>query len=233
MRKKAGLALVLVALVAAWGCGDDGEGGGGAEDSSSAGPRITYLGIARADDVALAPSGTDAQGRPVFVRPLGQGLSIIVEGRPGDSGAPLGLQGFSDEGAPDLQIVVSRPLGDGSREVCDADPDDPANQGGIPASRDFTDEDAMNDLGCRVNDGTGQPLARDSSSEACTQTDAPGGFGFGFVDDATTAQFCLPIARAWAFPEGDTVISARLRDTQGNVGFPVEIVVRIAPSAAL
>lgn len=230
MREKV-MGLVLVAALAVTaGCGDDGEGNGGDEIPPTAlGPRVTYFGIARADDVALQPSGTDAQGRPIYVRPLGQGLSIIVEGRPGESRAPVGLDAFADDGFPDLQLIVSRPLGDGSREVCDADPADPEHQGGVPASSNFANADPINDLGCRVNDGTGQPRGRDASSEACTQTDAPGGFGFGFVDVATTVQFCLPIARAWSFPDGDTIVSARLRDLDGNVGFPAEIVVRITP----
>jgi hypothetical protein len=48
------------------------------------------------------------------------------------------------------------------------------------------------------------------------------------VSRATTVQFCIPIARAWAFPEGDTIVAARVRNLTGTVGPPREMVVRIA-----
>jgi hypothetical protein len=45
----------------------------------------------------------------------------------------------------------------------------------------------------------------------------------------TQAQFCIPIAKAWAFPDGDTIVAAQVRDNSGAVGSPREMVVRIAP----
>jgi hypothetical protein len=69
--------------------------------------------------------------------------------------------------------------------------------------------------------------ARAATIDACTRSDAPGGSGFGFVDRDSSVQFCLLIARPWAFPAGDTVVAARVRDTGGGLSDPVEIVVRV------
>lgn len=195
------------------------------------GPLITYFGVARADSVSLAPSDSDPAGRPIFVRPFGYGLSLIVEGRPGTGSRPVGPSGYDPTGTlPDLQMILSRPLGNGSDLVCDRLP---PNLGGVPATAPFAFSDAVqvvnaiNDLGCRVDDGQGNPEARPATS-ACT-LDRSG--EFSFVDASSTRQFCLPIAAAWAFPAGDTIVAARLRDTAGNLGPQREIVVRNAASA--
>jgi len=197
------------------------------------GPAITYLGVARADGLALTPSELDDQDRPVYRRPLGQGIIVVIEARRGSTGRRVGSNGFDPSGGlPDLQVLVSRPLGDGSPEVCDIEP---GNIGGVPATDplDFNAglaiADAANDLGCRVNDGTGSPSARAASDEACTRSQSSG-FGFGFVDPLSDVQFCIPIASAWSFAEGDTVVAARVRDVAGTVGLPEEMVVRIGPT---
>ncbi len=194
-------------------------------------PKITYLGIARADDVPQGTTLFDDQGRPVFVRLQGQGMNLIVEAQRGLGGQAVGVQAFDPEGrAPDLQMLVSRPLGNGSTEVCDFDIFDPSLAGGVPATEplEFSDDPgvvaAMNDLGCRVDDGTGLPRARQTSFAACTQTNGE----FAFVDPASEVQFCLPIARAWAFPTGDTIVAARVRDRGGQLSAPEEIVIRIS-----
>lgn len=192
------------------------------------GPQITYFGVARADDLALDPSAFDRDGRPIYVRPSGQGMFLVIEARPGSDGASIGPNGYDPAGGlPDVQILVSRPLGDGSPAVC---------SGGVPATDPlrFTDSsdvlNAINDIGCRTNDGAGSPLARTASSQACTLSNAPGGFGYGFVDVSTTIQYCLPIARTWSFPPGDTIVAARVRDRQGRVGLTQQIVVRVGPA---
>jgi hypothetical protein len=192
------------------------------------GPEITYFGVARADSVSLAPSGFDADGRPIYIRPFGFGLSLIVEGRPGPSRLPVGRSAYAAAGGlPDLQMILSRAIGDGSDVVCDRLP---PRAGGVPATSPFAFSDAVpvvnaiNDLGCRVDDGQGNPSAR-ASFDACTlNRDGE----FTFVDATTTAQFCLPIAGAWAFQAGDTVARARLRDGAGNLGPAREIIVRNA-----
>ena len=86
---------------------------------------------------------------------------------------------------------------------------------------------AINDLGCRVNDGAGNPVGRTSSSQACTRTEVPGTFGYGYFDPNSSIQFCLPIAVPWGFPLGDTIVAARVRDTSGTVGLPHEIILRV------
>ncbi|MGH7786407.1 MAG: hypothetical protein ACRERC_06040 [Candidatus Binatia bacterium] len=189
------------------------------------GPEITYFGVARADGLSLAPSSFDPSGRPIYVRPFGHGLSVIVEGHPGANRRPIGASAYTPGAPPFLQVILSRPIGDGSAVVCDnLQPD----IGGVPAAVPFAFGDgtavvdAMNDLGCRVDDGTGIPRAR-VSSNACT-LDRLG--DYRFVDDRSSAQFCLPIAAQWAFPPGDTVVAARLRDVVGGLGPERQIVVR-------
>ncbi|MDX2167505.1 MAG: hypothetical protein SF182_10595 [Deltaproteobacteria bacterium] len=191
------------------------------------GPEVTYFGIARADSAPQAPSDVDGAGRPVFVRPFGAGFSIIVEARPGVSRRPVGPSAYRPGELPDLQMILSRPLGDGSPAVCDAMLPE---VGGVPATQPFlyagttAAVDAMNDLGCRVDNGQGEPRAR-SAAEACTQNRSG---EFAFVSAGATVQYCLPIAAAWAFPGGDTVIAVRLLDVSGTAGEVREIVLRNA-----
>src|SRR5262249_47429937 len=105
--------------------------------------------------------------------------------------------------------------------------------GGIPATDPlrFTDDptviDAINDLGCRADDGTGQPIGRPASQQACTSSNLSS-TGYAFVDHDSTMQYCLPIAAAWAFPAGDTIVAGRVRDVSGRTGATREIVVRVA-----
>ncbi|MGH7787973.1 MAG: hypothetical protein ACRERC_13965 [Candidatus Binatia bacterium] len=189
-------------------------------------PVITYLGVARADDLIQTTDLVDAVGRPIYARVQGQGLTIIVEAKEGSR--PIPLDAYDPlGGAPALQLLVSRPLGDGSVAVCDYDP---PVIGGVPGFDPpiFSDNqvvlDAINDLGCRVNDGTGQPLGRVETS-ACTRVDPT--FEYVFVDTHSDVQYCLPIARAFNFPPGDTIVAARVRDSQGTVSAVKEIVVRV------
>jgi hypothetical protein len=191
------------------------------------GPQITFFGVARADDSVLDPSGFDRDGRPIYERPTGAGMFLVIEAHPGDAGAPVGASGYDPAGGlPDLQLLVSRGLGDGSSTVC---------KGGVPATDPlrFTDSstvvEAINDLGCHVNDGAGNPVGRNASTLACTRSDGPGSFGYGFVDPTTTTQYCVPIDTPWAFAPGDTIVAARVRDGQGNVGLTQQIVVRVGP----
>jgi hypothetical protein len=194
------------------------------------GPEITHFGVARADNQPLQPIGSDEQGRPIYRSLLGQGMTLIVEAGRGPSRREPGTQGYNPNGLPDLQVIASRPLGDGDPVVCDVrEP----TLGGIPATEPLTFENsaalaaAVNDFGCRVDDGVGQQMARRISSDACTASLTPGGSGFSFVGDETRVQFCLPIARAWSFAEGDTVVAARVRDVAGGLSSVREIVVRV------
>lgn len=205
-----------------------------ATGSVDQGPRVTYFGLAKADSSLMQPVGTDSFGRPIYRSSVGQGMSLIVEAQPGSGRRPPGRSAFADNGLPDFQMILSRPLGDGSPQVCDVRA---PLIGGVPATMPFAFSDdsavtaAINDLGCRVNDGTGQPLARVTSMDACTSSNLGGPSGFAYVNAASTVQFCLPIAGAWHFQLGDTAVAVRLRDQSGALGSVREILVRIEPGA--
>ena len=87
--------------------------------------------------------------------------------------------------------------------------------------------DAINDLGCRFDDGAGNPSGRTSFGESCIRSNE--GFGFGFADPATSVQYCTNhIASAWALPRGKrTIFRARVRDGTGVPGAVHEIAVQI------
>ena len=68
-------------------------------------------------------------------------------------------------------------------------------------------------------------MARTTPLDACTRIGV--GREFDFVDTRSSMQFCLPIAHAWKFDDGDTVVAARLADVYGSVGLTREIVVRV------
>lgn len=189
-------------------------------------PEIVVFGVARADDLVQPPDAVDDAGRAVYFRAQGQGMSLFVEARRGS--ARLEDSTYDPAGtATGVELLTSRPLGDGSPAVCDYDP---PLIGGVPGFDPplFSDEpavrDAVNDLGCRFNDGTGAPRGR-TATAACTR-DA--GALYDFTDPRSELQFCLPIAKAWAFPPGDTVVAARVRDVFGRVSAVREIVIRVA-----
>lgn len=191
-------------------------------------PAITYFGIARADDLIVAPTATDPMGRAVFVRGQGQAMSLVLEARRGVR--PLAVIAYDSSGGQrGVEFLVSRPLGDGSPEVCDVSA---PNFGGVPGtdppvfSSQPAVQQAIDDLGCRVNDGSGTPAGR-SAANACTRMDPT--FEYGFVADRSELQFCLPIARAWSFPVGDTIVAARVRDVTGTFSETREIVIRVEP----
>jgi hypothetical protein len=197
------------------------------------GPFITALTLVRPDDIVINPVGSDSLGREIFVRPFGSGFSVIVEARRGPSGAVVGHEVFARAPfpptlRPDIQLIVSAPLGDGSAEVCDTHD---GAIGGVPAAEPFGfDEhqavtDVINEMSCRVDDG-----ARTSDRDACTLSPHGDDFGYAFVDESSEAQFCVPIARAWALPVGDTVIAVRVLDILGYAGEIREIVVRVLPA---
>ena len=97
--------------------------------------------------------------------------------------------------------------------------------GGVPAvdPTDFSPvqpvSSALNDLSCRFH------VYRETDF-ACTQ-DSSGNLVFS--NSGSTLQFCTLVNGALTFPNGVTVLSARLRDTEGNTGPVVQIVVRITP----
>ena len=198
------------------------------------GPVITEFGVVNATSEPQPPIGRDGLDRPVFNQPFGQGFSIVAEAHAGANGRRVGsstvpYQSGTQALDPDIQFIVSRPLGDGNPAVCDTSP---PLLGGIPATQPFFFGDnpavrnAIADFGCRFLDGLGNPVGRIDSSEACTRSNESIS-GFSFVDRASSIQFCAQIAGAWDFPLGDTLVAVRAKDTTGTFGAPREIVVRI------
>jgi hypothetical protein len=191
---------------------------------------MTYLGVAQPNDMLDTPDGFTAEGVPIYERPFGSGFSIVAEGKPGPSRKAVGMRSYhwdpDDPSArPDIEIIVSRPLGNGSLAVCD---NIPPFVGGVPAATGFemtqAIADALNDLGCRFVDGAGNPSGR-SAAEACTRF--PDG-EFRFAGQGTTVQFCAPVVEFFSFPPGDTLITVRLRDITGASSPPSQLIVRVA-----
>ncbi|MFN8640860.1 MAG: hypothetical protein U0802_04070 [Candidatus Binatia bacterium] len=191
------------------------------------GPDILFFGVTNSDDTLQAPSGADAHGVPIYERPFGFGFGLVVEARPGSAKTPVAKSAFTEGGTPDLQAQVTRPLGDGSPAVCDGGA---PTYGGVPAVDPPRPEepdaiaDALNDLGCRFIDGTGQPVGRVCST-GCVRFDS-GEFGCQSGDDAEL-QFCAPVSMSLAFPSGDTLVTVRVRDRGGNLGRPSQLIVRV------
>ncbi len=174
------------------------------------------------------PNGTDAFGRPLYFRPLPRNFLIVVEAKRGVNNKDPGKGVFNSDlmdpsALPDLQIQSNRPLGNGSPLVCDkGDP----YLGGVPAISAGCDAqcraNALNDFGCRF-------IVHSKSEDACTL--GPDGPPERFVASATTVQFCFEpaVGSEVGFPEGDTVLTVRVRDVSGSLGDPAEITVRVPP----
>jgi hypothetical protein len=139
----------------------------------------------------------------------GSGFTIVVEGQPGPSHFAVGDVTFNSQpndpsALPDLQIRASQPLGDGKAQGC---------QGGVPGTNDFLQTqpvaDAINAFACRF---TAHVVMDDSCFIDLLGTGR-------FIGATSTIQFCsTQIDSTLAFGGGDTVISVRLRDVQGNLG---------------
>lgn len=190
------------------------------------GPVVVAFGVAEGGGAFSQATGTDEQGRSIFARQSGSGFILYVEGRSGLSGLPIAtnlLSTLHDDpiGQPDLQIVSSRSLGNGSASVCDrAYP----NVGGVPATDppDFSFvqpvSDALNDFACRFR-------VFPETDFACTQDN--NGY-LVFSNRGADLQFCTLIGDSMKFPPGDTLLTVRLRDSAGRAGVSAQIVVRVA-----
>lgn len=197
------------------------------------GPRVTFVGLARADDNLVSASATSPTGVPIFTRAAGSGFSIVIEAAAGISGFEPGELAYdiSGNGLPDLQILSSRPLGDGSAAVCDRTP---PNAGGVPAVDPpvFAESShviaATNDLGCRFLDGNNNPFGRRGSDNSCVQFPFDSGT-YRFVAPGSTIQFCGLVDSTFTFPPGDTLLTVRMRDVFRNAGEPAQLIVRVQP----
>ena len=126
------------------------------------GPTITTFGLANAANEPEKPIGYDSAGRPIFNRRLRPGLLARRRGRAGANGRQPGpVPGAVLDGRgphdPDMQMILSRALGNGDPAICDATPPD---LGGVPATSPFLFTstpaalDHIHDMGCRFVDGT-------------------------------------------------------------------------------
>ena len=204
------------------------ETGKGSKNKKSAasevtGPVVTFFGAARADGSPVEPVSVD-KGVPTYLSSAGSGFILVVEGKPGTSGLEVGRQVFVHDPAdpslrPDLEIESNRDLGNGSKEVCDRRR---PNIGGIPAvnptsfAQTQAVSDALNDFSCRFETFI-------ESEMACTVT-ANGDFSFRKPD--STMQFCMMVAKAYQFDKGETLLTVRLRDREGNPGPPAQMRIR-------
>ncbi len=195
------------------------------------GPIITYFGAARADGTAVQPASIDKDGTPVYVTRAGSGFILVIEAKPGLAGYEVGRRVFvyvpgDPSERADLELEANRDLGDGSPAVCDRLR---PNIGGIPGINppSFAStqkvSDAINDFSCRFETFV-------ETDFSCTMTKNG---DYQFVNNETTTQFCLLVARAWGFPEGDTILSLRLRDTAGNPGPVKKLRIRHTPPQAI
>ncbi len=193
------------------------------------GPIVTALGVADASGTFNSSIDTDSEGRPVFVRTSSAGFTLYVEARPGVSGLPVATQllnSRSDDPTrqPDLQILSSRDLGNGSPAVCDKSL---PSVGGVPqvSPAEFAEQqsvsDALNDLACRFKTYA-------EADFACTQDNAG---NLLFASAASTIQFCMLVDENVSFPGGETVLTVRVKDTAGNAGATRQLVVRIVGAA--
>jgi hypothetical protein len=195
------------------------------------GADVTFVGLARPNDTLLDPVGVNGQGWPIYERSLGYLFTVVIEAKPGPSRKPVGLNAFRSDPfdpslRPDLEIIVSRPLGDGSLAVCD---DMLPMLGGVPAAGSFDEtqpiSDAINDFACRFVNGAGNPGGRSTGEQCILGDDGE----FHFAVSGSTAQFCAGIAEPFGFPLGDTVITVRVRDITGIAGPQASFVVRVQP----
>jgi hypothetical protein len=177
----------------------------------------------------LAPEDSTPDGIPIYDLPFGFSFSLVIEIVPGLSGRLPGSSSFVEGGPPDLQVQVTKPLGNGDPKVCDTEvPDDGVPPIDPPSFADTAEvADRLNDLGCRFLNGEIEPTIRLCSQEsACVFFEE--GARFGCVEPLATHQFCGLISEALAFPPGRTLVSARVLDEAGNPG-PVSRIILDVP----
>ncbi len=161
----------------------------------------------------------------MFESKTGQVL-LVVEGAPGLSGLQPGaaLIPQPPSNRSDLHIQNTIAMGDGSPAVCDTGPAS-AGGGGIPGINppnfdpfNQTVSDTLNDFACRFE--------VHAPTNACTQVDATG--DSRTISPLAAVQFCNILASTELLRPGQNIISAKLRDTAGNLGPTAQIVVRVA-----
>lgn len=179
------------------------------------GPVVTFFGAARADGSLVEPVSVD-KGIPVYRSEVGSGFMLVVEVKAGESGYEPGRRVFAyvpedPKVRPDLEIETSRDMGNGSPEVCDRQR---PNIGGVPGINppSFAEtqkiSNTINDFSCRFETF----IESDGSCTLSKNGD------YSFISKDTTTQFCMIVARAYMYPVGKTLLSVRVRDSEGNPG---------------
>jgi len=178
---------------------------------AAVGPVITFLGITRADGKSVDPISKDGNV-PVYETRTGSGFQLVVEVKPGVANYEPGRR-LTDEpgGRPDLEIQFTRPLGDGSTAVCDKRR---PKIGGIPGVDPVTWKDSKK-LSDTLLDASCRFEIFIESAGSCTVNKRG---DFSFVNPDSSVQFCMVVAKAWEFPVGETTVSARVLDVEGNPG---------------
>ena len=185
---------------------------------------------------SIAPSGTTANGVPIFTRPSGTAFHLVIEGQPGANHVTVGNSAYDAEllSFPDLQIETSRALGNGSTAVCDSAG---SKAGGVPGNRSpqlSTNQiPALRRQRLRLplssmaaaNPWRGAP-ARPVPPTAPAPPDSPSS------TQRARCSFAPPITKVLQFPDGDTVLTARLQGIDATPGPTAQIVVRIGASPA-
>jgi hypothetical protein len=188
---------------------------------------VGFFGVTAADDSLEEPT-VDGE-IPIYQRSFGFGFSLVIEAGRGASGRPVGSETFAIAGLPDVLVQATRALGDGSGAVCD---NHEPTFGGVPGIDPPRLEDPgaiadpLNDFGCRFIDGTGATQGRPCAL-SCIRYDNG---EFRCKDEGNTErQFCAPISVPLQFPDGDTLVTVRVRDVAGNPGPPKQLIIRVSP----
>jgi hypothetical protein len=204
------------------------------------GPEIVFFGVTLSNDTLFEPAETPAGAPPIYHLPFGSGFNFVVEARANSpcsctsTGCEcVGTRTFDQVDGPDLQIQSTRPLGNASPAVCDADAE---NAGGVPGIDPPRFDDSpevigiFNDLACRFLDGDGVSRARSCTEQACISSSETG--EYGCRSPRARVQFCGSISAATLFPDGDTLVTARVRNVDGAWGAIAQLIIRVAPLQA-
>ena len=171
----------------------------------------------------------DGTGRRIFSVSSSSQFVLVVEALPGLSLAnpAKSLTPIPPSNRSDLQIESNRPMGDNpTTAVCDKGPAEHGG-GGIPGidppSFDENNQvisDTLNDFACRFQVFT--------ASAPCTKVD-PTQEPILLTTGApiNTIQYCDLVTPVAAFPPGDSIVTVRARDVNGNTGQSKQVVIRV------
>jgi hypothetical protein len=185
------------------------------------GPVVSYFGVVFSDNMFVTPTPGDI---PAYSVNYGSGFNLVVEAVAGADQRPPGRTTEGSNGPPDMQIQVTRALGDGSPAVCD---DMPPTFGGVPGidppvlGDPNSIVDQLNDFGCRFYDGMSRATVGHNCDVSCIR---PGNHDFQCESSQNAVQFCALIDTPLRFQQGDTLVTVQVRDSVGNLGPPAQLI---------